>query len=333
MMKGIDVSSWNHSGTPYNVRTAKAYAESDFVIVKATQARGYVNPYCGTDVQRAIRDGKLWGFYHYAGGNDPEKEAEYFYKHTKDYFGHGIPVLDWESNENKSWGSTSWCYRFCHRIHELTGVWPMIYIQASALYQAANCAKDCALWIAGYPDMRQSWDAPKMPYGTGAWKTWTIWQYTSGGNVDRNIAQLDKKGWMAIAKASKAVSETKTDTKTGKAETAPQKAAQLAVDGDIGKITVKRWQEVMKTKADGVISGQYQPNRKYYPAISAVEFGKGGSALIMAVQKAVGADVDGIIGQKTVMAIQNHLGGLEVDGYLGKKTAKAIQKRLNEGRF
>jgi hypothetical protein len=205
MLRGIDVSShdgWSN-GRFGRSNTETAYGESDFVIAKATQGTGYVNPYCDPAIQRARRDGKLWGFYHYAGGGDPVAEANYFYNNCKGYFGEGIPCLDWESMQNASWGSTTWCRRFVDRIHELTGVWCMVYVQASAVGQAASCASDCALWIAGYPDNRNYWDMPTFRYSTGAWPTWTLWQYTSsGGLTDRNYAQLSREGWLAIAGAT-----------------------------------------------------------------------------------------------------------------------------------
>lgn len=199
-LKGIDVSYWN--GKPFNNVTEAAYGQSDFVIAKATQGTSYVNPYCDYAVQRAIKDGKLWGFYHYASGGDPVAEADYFYKNTKDYFKKGIPCLDWEAEQNSKWGNTAWCRKFVERIHELTGVWCMIYVQASAVWQCASCATDCALWVAGYPTNAASWAVPSFPYSTGAWSNYTLWQFTSGGGVDRNTSKLDKAGWLKIAGAS-----------------------------------------------------------------------------------------------------------------------------------
>lgn len=206
-LKGIDVSSWN--GWPFNAVTESAYKDSDFVIAKATEGTGYVNPFCDPAIQRAKKDGKLWGFYHYANGGDAKIEAEYFYRNCRGYFGHGIPVLDWEAGGNRAWGSDSWCRRFADHVHKLTGVWPMIYVQASAVGQCASCSKDCALWIAGYPDLRNSWSVPAFSYGTGAWKTYTIWQYTSGGGIDRNVAQLTREAWAKIASGGKSAAAPK----------------------------------------------------------------------------------------------------------------------------
>lgn len=110
----------------------------------------------------------------------------------------------------------------------------------------------------------------------------------------------------------------------------------LKVDGILGRQSVSKWQRVMCTPVDGIVSDQWKPNAKWYPALEAVEFGDGGSGstLVKAIQKATGAEIDGILGPVTIRAIQRHL-GLEsgADGFLGPTTAKAIQRRLNLGRF
>ncbi|MFR4832123.1 MAG: NlpC/P60 family protein [Bifidobacterium sp.] len=55
----------------------------------------------------------------------------------------------------------------------------------------------------------------------------------------------------------------------------------IAVDGNVGPATVRRWQQVMGTAVDGVISGQQVPDGRTYarPAIdsSVVRYGSGGS--------------------------------------------------------
>lgn len=113
---------------------------------------------------------------------------------------------------------------------------------------------------------------------------------------------------------------------------AESKADSLDVDGWIGTKTVTRWQQVMGTPVDGIISGQYERNRRYLPRVYAIEYNDGGSRLVEAIQRATGATIDGYMGLETVKAIQRHL-GVSQDGVLGPETAKAIQRRLNENRF
>ena len=200
-MHGIDVSS--HDEAPFKWHTEQCYNGSDFVIAKITQGTWYVNPCFDYQYNRAKGDGKLLGIYHYAGDEGAYEEAEYFYDHVKQYIGEFIPVLDWESYNNEhNWGNTNWCRQFCDRFHELSGVWPMIYTSASAIWQAANCADVCPLWVAGYPSWTgDNWDPDwdDMPYDISPWSDFTIWQYTSTGGTDRNVARIDGATWNALA--------------------------------------------------------------------------------------------------------------------------------------
>lgn len=212
-MKIIDVASHQHDSNTgaWTAPMREFWPQAEAVIIKATEGAGYVNPFCDADYQQAKKDGKPRGFYHYASGGDPRAEAEYFYNHTKGYVRDGIPALDWEAGGNAAWGDSGWCRRFVDRYHELSGIWPMIYIQASAIAQAANCASDCALWVAYYPTTEYGWanerygyDAARYPIGP--WKNITIWQYGSNP-IDCNVGYLDKAAWARIAGATGAAAQ------------------------------------------------------------------------------------------------------------------------------
>ena len=169
------------------------------VIVKATQGTSYVNPRCNHQYELAGQLGKLRGLYHYAGGGNPEAEAQYFINNIKNYVGQGILILDWESYQNSSWGDASWSLRFVTEVHRLTGVWPLIYVQESALWQVANCASKCGVWVAKYASMNwNSWTLPDMSVSSGAFACLTGWQFT-GGDMDRSIFYLDANAWNKIA--------------------------------------------------------------------------------------------------------------------------------------
>lgn len=174
-------------------------AHAQGVIVKATQGTGYVNPRCNHQWDLAGQLGKLRGLYHYAGGSNPEAEAQFFINNIKNYVGQGILILDWESYQNSAWGNTNWARRFVDEVHRLTGVWCVIYVQESALWQVANCANTCGAWIAKYASMNwNSWTLPNMNVSSGAFKFLTGWQYT-GGDMDRSIFYLDESGWKKLA--------------------------------------------------------------------------------------------------------------------------------------
>lgn len=169
------------------------------VIVKATQGTSYVNPRCNHQYELAGQLGKLRGLYHYAGGGNPEAEAQYFINNIKNYVGKAVLILDWESYQNASWGNTSWARRFVDEVHRLTGVWCLIYVQESALWQVVNCAKDCGVWVAKYASMNwNSWTLPDMSVSSGAFACLTGWQFT-GGDMDRSIFYLDANAWNKIA--------------------------------------------------------------------------------------------------------------------------------------
>lgn len=121
--------------------------------------------------------------------------------------------------------------------------------------------------------------------------------------------------------------------------TAPTPAdGKLVVDGIGGTATIKAAQKYFKTTQDGIISGQNKAYKNYYPSITAVQFGKGGSSLIVAMQKWLGlSGPDGIIGKNTTRALQTKLRSLgylakneTIDGIIGVKSMKAFQMFLND---
>ena len=112
-----------------------------------------------------------------------------------------------------------------------------------------------------------------------------------------------------------------------KSETVP--APKLTIDGIGGPDTVRAMQRFFGTTCDGVISGQKKDNKKYYPSLKSVEYGKGGSPCIKNLQKWAGVSQDGVIGPKTVKAWQKKI-GVSADGIFGTKSMKAFQKYLNE---
>ena len=181
------------------------------VIVKATQGTSYVNPRCNHQYELAGQLGKLRGLYHYAGGGNPEAEAQYFINNIKNYVGKAVLILDWESYQNASWGNSNWSLRFANEVHHLTNVWPLIYVQESALWQVANCASKCGVWVAKYASMNwNSWTLPDMSVSSGAFACLTGWQFT-GGDMDRSIFYLDANAWNKIASGDDTIANQVTN--------------------------------------------------------------------------------------------------------------------------
>lgn len=194
-LNGIDISSYQ-SGIDLTV------VPCDFVIIKATQGTGYVNPDCDRAYQQAKRAGKLRGTYHYVGGGNAVAEADYYVNNIKGYLKDGLLAIDWEAEQNGAWGNEAYLEQLVRRVIERTGVKPLIYSMASRYAQVAAVAKrlDCGLWIAEYADMNPT-GYQAHPWREGAYGC-AIRQYAStgrlngwGGNLDLNIAYMTRDQW------------------------------------------------------------------------------------------------------------------------------------------
>ena len=111
--------------------------------------------------------------------------------------------------------------------------------------------------------------------------------------------------------------------------------AGLAVDSWLGPATIRALQRLLGTPVDGVVSGQPPANRRHWPRAGAGwqwRTGRGGSAMVRALQARLGVTVDGWAGPATIRAWQARL-GVTVDGYAGPATVAAIQRALNAGRL
>ncbi|TDN11890.1 GH25 family lysozyme [Lactobacillus crispatus] len=262
MLKMVDVSS-------YSPRSFATLSIADIVMTKATQGTHYVNHYCDTDYQHAKKAGKQLGIYHYCEGGNPEKEAQYFYHNTKNYIGEAVPAVDWESNENRSWGDKNWVKRFVTEFHSLSGVWCLIYVQSSALNQVANCAKTCGLWVACYPSMNwKSWNVPNMNVPTSPWKTYTIWQFT-GDNMDRNLVNTTVEGWKKLAKGSKTVAKKKPNWVKKSGEFVLGQALEIHKEPHIDSPAIAKLPKGSVVKYDATLQGPKrlwlrQPRSKGY---------------------------------------------------------------------
>ena len=191
---GTDQSKWQ----------ADAVTEGDFIILKATEGAGYVDPTCDTKYQLNKQAGKLLGVYHFARPdlNDALSEARFFVENIRGYLNEALLALDWEQPGTQN--NVAWAKTWLDEVYRLTGVKPLIYMSASVVnaYDWSVVADaDYGLWIAGYPDLRSSWDLPNFCYSTGAWKFYALWQFTnSHGSLDRDVFNGDAKAWRLYAK-------------------------------------------------------------------------------------------------------------------------------------
>lgn len=112
-------------------------------------------------------------------------------------------------------------------------------------------------------------------------------------------------------------------------------SSDLDVDGKWGTATTKRAQEVFGTTVDGIVTDQYLCYKSQNPGLISFEWlnnpSSYGSELIRAIQKKVGANVDGHIGPETIKKMQKWLGTVQ-DGCVSNPSdmVKAFQKWLNK---
>ena len=99
-------------------------------------------------------------------------------------------------------------------------------------------------------------------------------------------------------------------------------------------------QHALGTYEDGEISGQDRGSKDYHWAMVAISYDDNGSALVEALQRMIGAKVDGYWGYETSIKLQAWLinkgyscGVSGADGYFGHDSVKALQQCLNDGNF
>ena len=185
---GVDVSNWDEGCTiPY----------LDFCICKATEGLSYIDPTFDMFINDARNKCMNAGAYHFAGyASSAKDEAEFFYSKVKKYEGFCYPWLDFEKFEWDASVAVEYCETFVNRYHEISGIYPGIYISASLCqyFYDSWIPEKCELWVAGYPNngAQSEWPDYNMPYDISPWVTCKIWQFTgqmliNGTYFDANI--------------------------------------------------------------------------------------------------------------------------------------------------
>lgn len=200
-LKGIDIS--NHQR---GLDISKI--DCDFVIIKATEGKSYVDKSCDGFFQQTLSLGKKLGIYHFANNSDntAKQEADWFIQNTQGYIGKAIPILDWEDNITDN---VPWALEWLQRVEEAYGCKPMIYMSESVVNRhdwSSVVAGNYGLWVAKYRDylpdynydMSKAGNMPSIKY----WNEYAMWQWTSSGrlngwngNLDCNIFYGDAIAW------------------------------------------------------------------------------------------------------------------------------------------
>lgn len=337
MMYGIDISNWQ-AGFPL----ASASRALDFVILKASEYGWKKDPQFDRFASIATQKGLRLGAYMFArqtSYGSVDQQVDFFIQSCGQYLSKAVLVLDWEDTSySHVQGNVGLCRQFLDTIKRKTGKTPMLYTsQSEVRYNDYSSIKAAGypLWGACYLNVNANQAAfipdPALP--SGGWGAYggrpAIYQYSSSGwldgwQLDVNVAYMSREDWDKLA-GGKSPSPT---------------PGKLDVDGWAGPATIRRMQELMGSPyTDGIVSGQFKPNAKFYDHLTSVRFdgGSGDSWMVKELQKKLHVDVDGVLGRFTIKAWQSRLIGIGydcgpygADGFFGADSAKALQRALND---
>jgi lysozyme len=157
------------------------------VILKATQGLTYTDPTYQARARPARDAGLMAGAYHFGVNADGVKQADYFLKQVQPDE-RTLLALDWETNPSGGTMTLAQAHAFVERIHQKTGRYPLLYSGSAFLKERLGRFYDpilskCPLWLAQY--------GPRANV-QASWKTWTLWQYTDHGIIERNAGSADR---------------------------------------------------------------------------------------------------------------------------------------------
>ena len=246
-MNGIDIAG-------HQKGINLAVIPCDFVIVKATQGKTFVNPEFTTQITQALSLGKYAGVYHYANGAGVDIEADHFIDVVRPYLGKVILCLDWENNKDKygnndnpkfAAGDYKYCEQLLVAIQKKTGITPFLYMSKSVARQYKwEVGRNFPFWCAQYKNynptgyQKNPWTDAK---GWGAWTGCKIFQYSSKGrlkgynsDLDLDLSYIDGDEWLRWAQGD-IIPEQPSDYRP------------TLKKGDRGE-AVRAWQMLLKEK-------------------------------------------------------------------------------------
>ena len=160
-----------------------------FIIMKATEGTGYVDPMFATNYAGAKAAGLRVTAYHFAAPDKTPGEAVAEANHFVDVAGlvdgDLVPALDLEVTGSMGPAAlTAWVKAFLDQVTVRLGQQPMIYVSPS--FWSTKVANTTAFAAAGY---KMLWIAhwgvssPTVPAQNWGGNSWTFWQYSNCGHV------------------------------------------------------------------------------------------------------------------------------------------------------
>jgi Glycosyl hydrolases family 25 len=191
-VKGIDVASYQ-----------SATYDSDglaFVVVKATESTGYVNPLHAAQVAHGRAEGLVVGHYHFVRPGSISAQAAYFLRQAAAKAGDFL-VLDWEDAAVSNTDKDTWI----KDVQKLSPVHQVLLYGNRDFWLNRDTTSFCGdgLWIAD-PDAAAG--HPKVEHA------WTFHQYSSAGGVDHDLGNFASKAALETW-AAKGVTPAKPNPK------------------------------------------------------------------------------------------------------------------------
>ena len=203
LYNGIDVSEWQGNIDFGEV----ARAGIEVVYIRASEGRGYVDPYFRENYEKAKANGLRTGFYHFLTATsvaEAKEEAEFFVSNIKGLEPDCRLAMDFKVFNGLDVSAINEISRvFLETVEKLSGKECVIYSDAynARTVFSKELAEDYPIWVADY--------FVEEPESNDKWKFWVGFQYSDrgiingiDGNVDRdyftngvflnNVSQIPK---------------------------------------------------------------------------------------------------------------------------------------------
>ena len=319
--KGIDVSEFQGS-----IDWAKVKKDGiEFAILKLGNIYDYDTNYKDSKFDTNYKNAKAQGIkvgayiYNYCNTVDTLKKGIEWALEKLSNKKLDLPIyLDMEDKDIQGETKatlTNQCNEFAKMI-EAAGYRAGVYANLNWLENELNpddFDKDISVWVAQYNNECQYEGK------------YDIWQYSSKGDVNGISGNVDMNYFYGELEATKPTEQPIKE----------EKKHRIDEDGKWGEDTTRKAQEVFGTTVDGIVTDQYKCYEKENPGLISFEWlnnpSNYGSELIRAIQKKVGANIDGHIGPETIKKMQKWLGTVQ-DSCVSNPSdvVKAFQKWLNK---
>ncbi|MEU3655901.1 glycoside hydrolase family 25 protein [Streptomyces sp. NPDC032161] len=174
MLHGVDVSAYQSSFDPDGL---------DFVLIKATEGRSYVNPRLSSQVKRARDAECVVGFYHFLWPGNIRAQAKYFLSKAPEEAG-DLLAVDWEENGEGTRPGNAEKDRFIREVKRLRPHHKvLLYCNRTFwLHHDTTSYAGDGLWIADYVTAGK----PRIK------ASWRIHQYTDQP-LDKDVAAFSSR--------------------------------------------------------------------------------------------------------------------------------------------